>query len=127
MSFAIGLPREELVNLVRSAAIGLHTMRLEHFGIAVVEMMAARVVPVAHRSGGPLLDIVGADGDRGFVAETAEDYADAITILVRDSTLRNGLADAARAFVRYRYSDAAFAAAFVTALAPALGVKSLRT
>jgi alpha-1,2-mannosyltransferase len=30
----------------------------EHFGIGVVEYMAAGLVPVAHASGGPLMDIV---------------------------------------------------------------------
>lgn len=30
----------------------------EHFGINVVEFMAAGAIPVAHASAGPLLDIV---------------------------------------------------------------------
>jgi alpha-1,2-mannosyltransferase len=30
----------------------------EHFGISVVEYMAAGVVPIAHASGGPKADIV---------------------------------------------------------------------
>jgi len=30
----------------------------EHFGISIVEMMAAGLVVVAHKSGGPLMDII---------------------------------------------------------------------
>lgn len=37
---------------------GLHTMWNEHFGISVVELMAAGLVVVAHNSGGPKLDII---------------------------------------------------------------------
>ena len=33
----------------------------EHFGISIVEMMAAGLVVVAHNSGGPRMDIVHAD------------------------------------------------------------------
>jgi len=40
------------------ASIGLSTMVDEHFGINVVEFMAAGVIPVTHASGGPLNDIV---------------------------------------------------------------------
>ncbi len=40
------------------AQIGLHTMWNEHFGISVVEMMAAGLLTVAHNSGGPKEDIM---------------------------------------------------------------------
>jgi alpha-1,2-mannosyltransferase len=40
-----------------AASVGLSTMRDEHFGINVVEFMAAGLVPLVHRSGGPWLDI----------------------------------------------------------------------
>lgn len=33
-------------------------MKEEHFGISVVEMMAAGLFTVAHNSGGPKLDII---------------------------------------------------------------------
>ena len=61
------------------ALVGVHTMWNEHFGIAVVEMLAAGLVTVAHRSGGPLMDIVieATDGDsrNGFLAVSEREYA----------------------------------------------------
>jgi alpha-1,2-mannosyltransferase len=47
-----------LVSSLGEAKIGLHTMWNEHFGIGVVEYMAAGLIPVAHNSAGPKLDIV---------------------------------------------------------------------
>lgn len=47
-----------LENYLREASVGIHTMWNEHFGISVVEMMAAGLVVVAHDSGGPRMDIV---------------------------------------------------------------------
>jgi alpha-1,2-mannosyltransferase len=46
----------------------------EHFGISVVEMMAAGLITIAHRSGGPAMDIVVPhEGvETGFLACTAE-------------------------------------------------------
>jgi glycogen synthase len=37
----------------------------EHFGISIVEMMAAGLIVVAHKSGGPLMDIVVAVDEEG--------------------------------------------------------------
>lgn len=38
--------------------IGIHTMEYEHFGIALVEMMAAGLITIAHNSAGPAMDII---------------------------------------------------------------------
>ena len=97
----------ELRALYGRAAVGLHTMWNEHFGIGVVEMMAAGVVPVAHASGGPALDIVGTDGASGLLAATAEEYADALhSLLVADGAAkrRATMAAAARDAVAARFS-----------------------
>lgn len=45
--------------------------------VGVVECMAAGLIMIAHRSGGPLADIIEtSEGSRtGFLASTPEDYA----------------------------------------------------
>lgn len=40
------------------SVVALHTMKNEHFGIVIVEFLASGAIPVAHKSAGPLLDIV---------------------------------------------------------------------
>ena len=45
MDFAINVSFEELKRLLSEAVGGLHTMLDEHFGISVVEYMAAGVPP----------------------------------------------------------------------------------
>jgi alpha-1,2-mannosyltransferase len=51
-------------------------MRNEHFGIAVVELMASGIVTIAHKSAGPLYDIIGGtDIPVGYLAENENEYA----------------------------------------------------
>ncbi len=72
VEFVVNCDFDELCKRLSSASIGIHTMKDEHFGIAVVEMMAAGLVAVAHRSGGPKTDII-SEGETGFLAESAEE------------------------------------------------------
>ena len=75
----------------------------EHFGISIVEMMAAGVVVVAHRSGGPKQDILvplsHCDGEVctfekvGYLAETPEEYAECLGKAL--DQLQSGSSDAA--------------------------------
>ena len=58
VEFEINVPYPRLIALFGQASIGLHTMIDEHFGITVVEFMAAGLIPLVHASAGPLLDIV---------------------------------------------------------------------
>ena len=117
VEFLVSAPRHEIMALLQTASIGLHTMRLEHFGIAVVEFMAAGLVVVAHASGGPLLDIVGTSGERGFVATDAHDYATKLaSVIEMDASSRRRIGENARAFVAERFSDQAFGRTFVSAL-----------
>ena len=45
-------------------------MKNEHFGIAIVELMSAGLITIAHSSGGPLMDIIGKSPEPvGFLAE----------------------------------------------------------
>ncbi|KAG7345894.1 glycosyltransferase [Nitzschia inconspicua] len=75
--FRVNPPYTELQAAMTDASVGIHTMRQEHFGIGIVEMMAAGLLVIAHDSGGPKSDIV-QPGVSGFLATTAEEYADAM-------------------------------------------------
>ena len=63
VEFVINAPYSDLERWLSRAKVGLHTMWNEHFGISVVEMMAAGLVVVAHNSGGPKLDIIKTSGE----------------------------------------------------------------
>jgi alpha-1,2-mannosyltransferase len=75
VEFKLNVKFAELLSVVETAEAGLHTMWNEHFGISVVELMAAGLITLAHNSGGPKSDII-TPGENGFLAETAEEYAD---------------------------------------------------
>lgn len=49
VEFKINLPFEDLKSEIAQGLIGLHTMLDEHFGIAVVEMLASGLITLAHR------------------------------------------------------------------------------
>lgn len=78
---------EELRNWLGKGMIGLHTMRHEHFGISVVELMQAGLIVVAHRSGGVASDIV-KHGVNGFLANDIGEFAQAIRDILQMSTER---------------------------------------
>jgi len=83
VEFVLNEPYVVLKEYLGKASVGLHTMWNEHFGIGVVEMMAAGLVTVAHDSGGPKSDIiltpwdpeVPNDDATGCLASTADEYA----------------------------------------------------
>eukprot|EP01061_Rhynchopus_euleeides_P009225 TRINITY_DN18358_c0_g1_i1.p1 TRINITY_DN18358_c0_g1~~TRINITY_DN18358_c0_g1_i1.p1 ORF type:complete len:537 (+),score=169.78 TRINITY_DN18358_c0_g1_i1:96-1613(+) len=113
VKFHVDLPYDSLKQLLSESIAGLHTMWNEHFGIGIVEYMASGCIPVAHRSGGPLADIV-EDGTSGFLAETEEEYADALLQVVEMSpAARSAMSDKARArsalFTEEVFNDAALA------------------
>lgn len=89
----------------------------EHFGIAVVEMLAAGLLTVAHRSGGPLMDIVVEDANvrNGFLAINEREYASMIKYIFNLSPEgRQGIRERARASVD-RFSDRDFEIGWRTA------------
>jgi len=49
-------------------------MEAEHFGIAVVEMMAAGLIVLAHDSAGPKMDIISNDRTCGFLCTDEDSY-----------------------------------------------------
>ena len=81
----------------------------EHFGISIVEMMAAGMVMIAHDSGGPQKDIMVPLQDGrivGYVAASVEEYADrladALSLSVSDA---RGVRLSARQSVQERFGD----------------------
>lgn len=77
VEFKLNVNFDELKDLMSKSIIGIHTMWNEHFGIGVVELMAAGTVVLAHNSGGPKLDIVTKFNQQktGFLADDVESYA----------------------------------------------------
>eukprot|EP00299_Pterocystis_sp_00344_P010445 c4668_g1_i1.p1 GENE.c4668_g1_i1~~c4668_g1_i1.p1 ORF type:complete len:485 (+),score=91.25 c4668_g1_i1:53-1456(+) len=122
IEWCVNAPFSVLLEHLSSAVGGLHTMWNEHFGIGVVELMAAGVIPIAHNSGGPQSDIVLNSADNttrfGFLATTAEQYADCMW-KVLDMTPD----EAKQVQVRARqhavhFSDEQFASQFVKCVKP---------
>uniref|UniRef100_A0A8C8M7G8 GDP-Man:Man(3)GlcNAc(2)-PP-Dol alpha-1,2-mannosyltransferase n=1 Tax=Oncorhynchus tshawytscha TaxID=74940 RepID=A0A8C8M7G8_ONCTS len=110
----------ELKRELGEATVGLHTMWNEHFGIGVVECMATGTVILAHRSGGPRLDIVVPyeGGQTGFLAEDEDGYADAIErILALSPSARLEIRRHARLSVT-RFSDQECEACFLATMEP---------
>ncbi len=91
------IPRQKLINLLSKAKVYLHTMPFEHFGISIIEAMAAGCVPVVHRSGGPWLDILmEQQGEIGFSYETIEEAAQIIDLIICKEDLREKVSRNAR-------------------------------
>ncbi|KAM3757709.1 hypothetical protein ACB098_02G209900 [Castanea mollissima] len=122
VEFYKNLMYRDLVNLLGGAVAGIHSMTDEHFGISVVEFMAAGAIPIAHNSAGPKMDIVlEEDGQQtGFLACSVQEYADAILKIIRMSeSERLEMASAARRRAG-RFSEQRFYQDFKAAIRPIL-------
>jgi alpha-1,2-mannosyltransferase len=119
--FCVSCPFERIAELLATGLCGLHSMLDEHFGIVVVEYLAAGCVPLAHNSGGVAADIV--RGDVGRLATTKEEFAEGVVALfeLHEHHFEAYAAMQARgAAWAERFADAKFAARFVEALGPVL-------
>ena len=133
VEFRVNIPFEELRGLLGDAVAGVHSMVDEHFGISVVEYMAAGAVPIAHKSGGPREDIVlpepgkkesgggtGIGQRTGLLCSTVEQYADALVeVVAMGNEARLEMAAAARRRASL-FSDEKFKNDFLEAMAPIL-------
>ncbi|KAI8969154.1 hypothetical protein BDF20DRAFT_147370 [Mycotypha africana] len=121
--FEINAPYDLLVSYLGKAKVGLHTMWNEHFGIGVVEYMAAGIIPVAHKSGGPKLDIVTEYDEKptGYLADSADTFAeclnDALSLNEKDY---EEMASNARASASDRFSEESFSSDLLRCLRPIL-------
>lgn len=120
VEFKVNVSYTELLEEFRNSWIGIHTMLDEHFGISVVEQMAAGLVMVAHRSGGPLLDIIEtSEGSRlGFLAQTPDEFAHIIKFILQlDDSEISEIREKARASTD-RFSIQKFNEEFLRAIEP---------
>jgi len=120
VEFFPNLPFPDLLKEFSKSTIGIHTMWNEHFGIGIVEMMAAGLLTIAHRSGGPLMDIIVEDtGARnGFLAITPQEYAAHIAyILNMSEEAREGVRSRAAASTNM-FSTSQFERGWVRATDP---------
>jgi len=118
----VNVPFEELLAMYGKATVGLHTMKNEHFGIGIVEMMAAGLMVVAHRSGGPLEDIVDTteESRTGYLAVTCEEYASCIREILASSEEERKLTRARARLSCKRFGQDMFGAAFLEACRPVM-------
>uniref|UniRef100_A0A182Q1T1 GDP-Man:Man(3)GlcNAc(2)-PP-Dol alpha-1,2-mannosyltransferase n=1 Tax=Anopheles farauti TaxID=69004 RepID=A0A182Q1T1_9DIPT len=120
VEFRVNVPYQELLQCYQRATIGLHCMWNEHFGISVVDCMAAGLIMVANRSGGPLMDIIETSegSQNGYLAFDAYDYARCIANILYNTPEYNAkIRDAARASVD-RFSEKEFENGFLRAISP---------
>ncbi|KAF9289961.1 asparagine-linked glycosylation protein [Linnemannia elongata] len=127
VTFVVNAPFSELQAWLARSKIGIHAMLDEHFGIGVVEYMAAGLVPVAHNSAGPKMDIVRPykNEPTGYLASTPQEFADAIekVLSAGDSTLDMQLR--ARDSVQERFSEKVFGEGFQKCLHEALSREAI--
>ncbi|KAJ7279072.1 mannosyltransferase [Mycena rebaudengoi] len=115
VQFVLNAPYPDMLSWLSRASIGLNTMVDEHFGINVVEFMAAGVIPIADASGGPLKDIVVPfQGEiTGYHATTPTTFASAIhTALTLPPDADFALRQRARTWAVQRFSEAEFEASW---------------
>lgn len=116
--FEINISFERLKEELGTASAALHTMWNEHFGIGLVECMAAGCVMIGHDSGGPRMDIVTDwKGQRtGLLAACLEHYTSCLFEVFHMSDAdRNRLVSSAREAVRTKFAVEVFEASFLRA------------
>jgi alpha-1,2-mannosyltransferase len=106
---------QELLGYLETSLVGLHAMKNEHFGISIIEYMAAGLLPVAHDSGGPKADIVSTKS--GFLASDVDGYVKALsTIFEMDPQDQTIMQQTARRRVLLKFSENVFIENFVKSI-----------
>ena len=96
---------EKLLALLSCSKVFLHTMKYEHFGIAVVEAMASGLIPVVHRSGGPWTDII-LEGKYGYGYSDPEEAAQVIDEIINtySKSMTYNIIERAKYFNKNRFA-----------------------
>jgi len=118
VQFVINEPYSVVKSWLARGSIGIHTMWNEHFGIGIVEMMAAGLITIAHNSGGPKSDIIiPLNGKRtGYLASTSEEFSTILYQVLHDSNQTNlAIRKNGRQSAK-RFSDEVFTKSFKEAL-----------
>ncbi|KAF9433729.1 asparagine-linked glycosylation protein [Entomortierella beljakovae] len=111
VKFVVNAPFSELKAWLARSKIGIHAMLDEHFGIGVVEYMAAGLIPVAHNSAGPKMDIVQPYNNlpTGYLATTPKEFSEAIEkIISADEADLIDMQHRAQDSVQERFSERVF-------------------
>ncbi|CAG4987381.1 unnamed protein product [Colias eurytheme] len=123
VQFVVNASYAQLLQLYQTSTLAIHAMWNEHFGISVVECMAAGLPTVAHRSGGPLHDIIGdACGGALLAAEPAQYARQLLQLLAEPRERRAQLVDELRASVD-RFSVKEFEKSFIRAVEPLMRIE----
>jgi len=88
VEFYPNVSREELVKIATSSRVFVHATIGEHFGIAVVEGMAAGCPVIVHKSGGPYEDVINY-GKYGLHYDTVGELAGRIDKLMDSRVWRH--------------------------------------
>ncbi|KAI9506940.1 hypothetical protein BX070DRAFT_186359 [Coemansia spiralis] len=122
----VNAPWSRVLEWLKFSKVGLHTMKDEHFGINIVEMMAAGLLTIAHDSAGPKLDIINPaitvpEFPVGMVASTASEFAQMLALaLSAKEPLSEAMARAARLTASTKFSEDAFCTAFYKRFSPVI-------
>ena len=114
--FHINIPFHELLQWLGACDVGIHTMDNEHFGISLVEMMAAGCIMLGHNSGGPMCDIIRHfKGERtGYLALDEKDFGEKLKeIFSLSEEDRIGTRTNARNYVLDKFSIETFEREFI--------------
>jgi alpha-1,2-mannosyltransferase len=98
----------------------------EHFGIGIVEYMAAGLITLAHASGGPLMNIVIPFQGKttGFLASTEESFANQLKVILESSEKeQQSIQQNARQSVVERFSNEKFQKEFLDCLDTLMEIK----
>ena len=109
---------EQITEEFSKAKIGIHTMIDEHFGITLIEMMAAGLIVVTHNSAGAKDDILVSEGDikPGFLANNENEYIGQIEeILIRYNEIKGQVINYSTQRAE-KFSDEAFKEKFLLKL-----------